>query len=252
MDRRKLDLLDALRTGAQQRGEIRLYRRGKLPGLFGQRTQANAEIANHAIKDGLLEVIRTETVGKTVVEWVRVTPRGLDFLVEHESPLRALEDLREMLAINQEGLPLWIAEFNTRVSDQVRRYVEEVRTVSERIDYLSRRVIEAIDQFKEAHAAPPPTVSWAQVALDCLTHREQVGLGPRCPLAELFAVLKEKHSALTLKEFHAGLKIMQDGSTIRLLPGSGSGDTPGPEYALLDGAVVYYYVARVKGTPSSQ
>src|SRR5947208_2088166 len=112
MDRRKLALLEALKTGSLEGGEVRLYRRGKLAGLFAQRTRLSAELANQAVKDGLLEVTRIEPVGKTNVEWVRVTQKGLDFLLESESPARALAELRDVLALNQEGMPRWVAQMN--------------------------------------------------------------------------------------------------------------------------------------------
>lgn len=77
-----------------------------------------------------------------------------------------------------------------------------------------------------------------------LEQRERVGLGPRCPLADVFVALKESNAAFSLKDFHAGLKQMQADQRIALLPSSGPDDTPGPEYALLNGAAIYYYAAR--------
>src|SRR5689334_8189984 len=65
MDPRKTLLLEALKTGAASPDEQRLYRRGKLPGLFEQRTRLAGEIATQAVQDGLLEITRVETVGKT-------------------------------------------------------------------------------------------------------------------------------------------------------------------------------------------
>src|SRR5438874_883797 len=115
MDRRRLALLEALQAAALARGEIRLYRRGKLPGLFAQRTRLNGEIANQAIQDGWLEMVRVEPIGKTTVEWVRITQKGLDFLLESESPVRALEELRAVLAVNQEGTPMWVAQMHARL-----------------------------------------------------------------------------------------------------------------------------------------
>ena len=245
MDQRKQSLLEALKVGGAEGSEMRLYRRGKLPGLFAQRTRLNAEVANQAVQDGLLEVTRVEAVGKTTVEWVRVTPKGLDLLLQSESPTGALEELRDVLAINQEGMPRWVAEMNARISEHARRYADEVAQMKQRLDQLSQRVIDAIERMEAAQrpAAPPPT-PWAHELLDYLDRRKQVGLGGRCPLADLFALLKENHADMTVKEFHAGLKRMQESDTISLLPSTGVGDNPGPEYALLDGAVVYYYVAR--------
>ena len=247
MDRSKELLLDALKTGALQRGEMRLYRRGKLPGLFGQRTQLHAEVANQAVQDGLLEMVRVEPVGKTTVEWVRVTQKGLDFLLESESPTRALAELRAALALNQQGLPAWAAQMHTRLDELSRSLAAEIEAMRLRFDQLAQRAAEAIEQIEAAQArAPvPASLPWAQESLEYLERRRQVGLGQRCSLADLFAALKEKHADLSIKEFHAGLKLLHDRRLIALLPGSSDGDTPGPEYAFLDGANVHYYVERI-------
>jgi hypothetical protein len=247
MERQKFALLEALKAAALQGGEMRLYRRGKLPGLFGQRTRGNAEVANQTAKDGLLEVTRVEPIGKITVEWVRITQKGLDFLLESESPARALGELREALAVNQQGIPAWVAAMNARIDALSQQFTAEVVQMRARMEQVSQRVVEAIDRIEAAQARMPAAVPWAQQALEYLDRRKQVGLGERCTLADLFAALKEKHAGMTLKEFHAGLKRLHEGDVIALLPSSGNGDAPGPEYALLDGAAVYYYVGRASG-----
>jgi hypothetical protein len=60
MDKATAILLEALRQGAAASGEQRLYRSGKLPGLFAGRTSLHSEIASQAVRDGLLEMVRTE------------------------------------------------------------------------------------------------------------------------------------------------------------------------------------------------
>ena len=244
MDHHKFALLEALKTAALERGEIRLYRRGKLPGLFAQRTRLNNEVANQAVKDGLIETTRTEQIGKVTVEWVRITQKGLDFLLEGESPTRALEELREALAVNQQGIPAWIAAMNARIDDLSRQFADEVTQMRHRLEQVSQRAIEAIVRIEASRAQTPmpETVPWAHETLEYLDRRKQVGLGERCSLADLFGALKEKHADLTLREYHSGLKRLDEGNAISLLPSTGNGDTPGPEYAMLDGAAVYYYV----------
>ncbi len=245
MDRRKLALLDALKTGSLERNEARLYCRGKLPGLFAQRTRMNAEIADQAVADGLLEITRVETVGKTSVEWVRVTPKGLDYLLEGETPDRVLNELRDLLTANLEGFPTWVAEMNTQIRTHMQRYADEVVAMRKRFEQLTQRVDEAIRNLEAARApAPPGETPWQAETLEFLARRRQVGLGPRCPLGDLFEWLREKQLDLTIKEFHAGLKRMQDAKHVALLTSTGPGDTPGPEYALLIGSAVYYHVAR--------
>lgn len=238
-------LLEALRMGSAEAGEQRLYRRGKLPGLFPQRADATADIASQAVKDGLIEVTRVETAGKTTTEWVRITPKGRQYLAEYESPLRALEELRDALAIHQDHLSGWAAQMTGRIEELARAVTGEVQSVGRRLDQLAENVDAAIARIEADRAqADLPEARWGPETLDILERRQQVGLGTRCPLADLFAALKEKHAELSIKEFHAGLKRLADRRLIALLPGSSAGDTPGPEYALLDGPAIYYYASR--------
>jgi hypothetical protein len=248
MDRQKFALLEALKAAARHRGEVRLYRRGKLPGLFGQRTRLNAEVANLAVTGNLLEVTRVEAIGKTTLEWVRITQKGLDLLLEIESPVRALEELREALVLNQKGLPVWLAQVHGRLDELKQRITEEAEEIHRRLEQLSQGTIQAIERIDAARSAelPPVAVPWAKDALEYLDRRTQVGLGERCSLADLFVALKEKNAQITIRDFHLGMKRLQVRHMIALFPSTGNGDAPGPEYALLDGAVVYYYVGRAK------
>jgi hypothetical protein len=239
MDQRKFMLLEALKTAALSGGELRLYRRGKLPGLFPHRTRLHAEIAGEALQAGFLEVARVEAVGKTAVEWVRVTPKGLDYLLQSESPARALDELRAVLAFNQQNMPAWLADMHRRLDELAQRFAAEIEQVRQRLDQVAERAIEAMDRIAPAAAAPVP---WAQEALAVLERRRQVGLGKRCALADLYAALKERQHDLTIREFHQGLKRLHERQLVELRADVPNGDAPGPEYALLDGPAVYYYV----------
>src|SRR5579872_663098 len=64
-------LLEALKRGLARPGEHRLYKSGKLDGLFPGRAGAGGEAAARALREGLIETARTETKGKTVIDWVR-------------------------------------------------------------------------------------------------------------------------------------------------------------------------------------
>lgn len=245
MDQRKLALVEALKVGAQAAGETRLYRRGKLPGLFAQRTRVNGEVANQAVADGLLEMTRVETVGKTSIEWVRVTPKGLEFLLDSETPTRALEELAAAFAVNQQGVAAWAAESQARIVELSQQIASEATAMRTRLDQMALQVQAALARLETNKTeAVPATVPWGPEMLDHLERRRQVGLGTRCPLADLFTTLRDHYAELSIKDFHAGLRALHLTNTIALLPSTGNGDTPGPEYALLDGPAVYYYVAR--------
>ena len=81
-------LLDVLKHALTESGEHRLFRSGKLDGLFPIRTALNNEASDLALRDGLLEVVRTETKGKTTTQWVRSTPKAVEFIHHHESLCR--------------------------------------------------------------------------------------------------------------------------------------------------------------------
>jgi hypothetical protein len=246
MDRAKHLLVEALRGGVDQ-AEIRLYRAGKLPGLFGGRTGLNLELVRVAQEQGLLEIVRTEMRGKSPVEWVRVTPKGVDFVLQSESPVRALEELRAVLDINRDGLPQWIAELRDRVDEVNRHLADEVAGMRAKLDAMMRHVEEALKRA-EHYGAPVPdgavgSVPWAPDAIDYLGRRKQAGFEERCALPELFVHLKAKDEALTIRDFHSGLRRLHDRGLVRLMAPDGPDAASEPEYALLDGPCVYYFAA---------
>src|SRR5437762_9332265 len=65
-------LLDALRQALAEPREQLLVKIGKQPGLFKGKSGANAEASARGLRDGLLEIVRTESKGKTAIEWVRI------------------------------------------------------------------------------------------------------------------------------------------------------------------------------------
>ncbi len=232
-------LLDALRTAAGHAGELRLYRSGKLPGVLAARTAAHAQAATQALRDGLIEVVRTETRGKTTVEFVRVTPRGVDFVLQHDSPARAMDELRDVLALNAQQLPAWVAEMRQELDSLSRRVLDEVARIGQRLDRLAQHVETVLHHAAQTQqSAPAP---WTQAAIEYLAGRHGMTGQATCPLPELYAALHARQFALAIKEFHTGLRRLQDDGLVRLLPHAADGGPPEPEFALPnDGAVLYY------------
>src|SRR5262245_57906152 len=168
-------LLDALREALSAGGERRLYRSGKLDGLFASRNGACAEAAALALRDGLLEVVRTETKGKTSIEWARITPHGAEFLHQHESPLAALHDLRQLLRCNQAALPAWLAQMQQSLQTIASHLQAETRGWGQRLDALERRVEEALRRLEAAGPLVPAELAqshpWVIDALNYLDRR---------------------------------------------------------------------------------
>jgi hypothetical protein len=239
MDRAKQLLVEALRVGVDQ-AEVRLYRAGKLAGLFGGRTGLNAELATAAQEQGLLEIVRTEVKGKTPVEWVRVTPKGVDFVLRAESPVRALEELRATLELNRDGLPHWLADLHGRIDELGQHLADEVSALRGKIDGMMTRVTEALRHAEKYGAATSESDDWSHDAVDYLDRRRKSGFDERCALPELFRHLREKEESLTIREFHSGLRMLHDRGLVTLSPAESPDQ---PEYALLDGANMYYFAA---------
>jgi hypothetical protein len=250
MDERVASLLiEALKQALAEPGEQRLYKSGKLDGLFAGRTGANAEAAQYALRDNLLEIVRTETKGKTTTEWVRATPKAIDFLHAHESPVRALKDLQSVLQVTREGIPLWLAEMRQQLQSLGTRLAEEAERWTHRLNALSEQVEEALRRVELAEPVVPSAVKedvpWAADALAYLDRRRATGTPGDCPLPELFASLQGKHTDLTVPAFHERLRRLNDRGVLRLVPFSGPAtELAEPEWAMVDGASLLYYVAR--------
>src|SRR5438067_5183724 len=187
-------LVEALKQALAEPIGQRLYRSGKLAGLFPSRSGASAEAAARAIRDELLAVSRTEAKAKTVIEWVRITPRGVDFVHDHESPIRVLEELRDTLQMTREGMPLWLLQMQQEVRELGTRLTNDVQRLRQRLDALSRRVDEALrraDLHRVTKANGAETaVPWARSALAYLDKRRDSGAAGQCSLPELFAAVR--------------------------------------------------------------
>jgi hypothetical protein len=242
-------LIEALKQAMAEPGEHRLYKSGKLAGLFPGRTGAHIEAARQALRDGFLEVVRSETKGKSTVEWVKLTQKGVDFLLNHESPARAMDELRDVLQMTKEGLPAWLVQIRRGLQEQADKVVEEVRTVLGKLESLSVRIGEALTRAEESApklpAAATEAFPWALEALTYLDRRRDGGAPSPCPLPDLFATIQSRDQNLTMNTFHAGLRSMQERGVLKLVPFTGTPEElPQPEYALLDGTTMCYYVTR--------
>lgn len=244
VERMEALLLEALRRAAMAAHEQRLFRAGKLEGLFASRNGVSGAAAAHALGDGLLEVMRLEEKGKSRVEWMRLTPRGLEFLHRHESPAIPLKELRALLRAGRAGLPAWLADMRQEMNALAARLEWHARAWSHRLNTLQSRVEESLRRAEASPRAPGGTAAWAVDALAYLDRRAAGG-AEDCPLPELFAALRQQHAELMLTEFHQELRRLHDRHALKLLPFAGPAEElPEPEYALVEGHAVLYFAAR--------
>jgi hypothetical protein len=246
MEDRKNDLplLEALRQALADGSEHRLYKSGKLDGLFPAKNPAAAE----ALRDGYLESVRTEVKGKASVEWVRLTPKGIDFVYRRDSPRAVLEELQELMGHARSGAPAWLADIRAQMQALETTFGTEMEKYLQRLDALAHRVDEAlrrVDAGITPLAGPLKSiVPWAHEALTFLDRRKTDGRADPCPLPDLFAAVRVRHPHLSVPDFQQGLKRLADNRAVALQPFAGPGLIPQPEHAIPDGAHMLYYASR--------
>lgn len=239
-------LLDALKTAVAVSGEHRLFRAGKLAGLFPSRAGTSAAAALLAISDGLLETVRTETRGRVVTEWVRGTPKAVGFVHDHDSPKSVLREMREVLCAARSGVTPWMADAKAELAAMSAKIEEHVTVTLKRLDDLAVRVEAALRRAEAQRPAVTPgvgqVVPWALDALEYLDRRKEGGATGDCPLPELFHALRVKNPVVALGEFHDGLKRLHDVRAVRLTAaGERAWAITEPEYAaVVDGQLMYW------------
>jgi hypothetical protein len=243
--RRAEHLLEALKAALATPGEHRLFRSGKIAGLFAARTGPAGDAALHAIRDGLLETTRTEVKGKFVTEWVRATPKAVGFVHEHDSPRSILRELKDVLQATRTGVPAWMAEAKQEVAALSASFEVRAAAMLARLDDLAKRCEAALRRAETTGSAIAEPVArvvpWAADALEYLDRRSELNTPGDCPLPELFHALRERHPDLTLTDFHAGVTRLHDLRAVRLLPG---GEIAEPEFAVVVEGTLTYLVGR--------
>ncbi len=238
-------LLEALKTAIATPEEHRLFRSGKLAGLFPNRAGASAEAAVLAVRDGLLEVTRTEMRGKIVTEWVKATPKAVTFVHEHDSPKSVLRELKAVLDATRTGVPAWMAEAKAEVAALAERFEVRATAMLAKLDDLAARVEAALRRTElNSPAVAEPVgrvVPWAVESLEYLERRPVSGAAGDCPLPELFHAVRVKFPELTLSAFHDGLRRLHDVRALRLVPTAAMTE---PEYAVVIGGRLMYAAGR--------
>ena len=241
-------LLKALRLALADVEEHRLYKSGKLDGLFPGRSGLVAATAALALRDGYLETVRTEVKGKISIEWVRLTPKGVEFIYRNDSPRAVLNEMHQMMRDARGGVPGWLGavhdqllKLSTTFTDEMQRYLQRLNALTRRVEEALRRVEADIPALAEPLQNIVP---WGLEALTYLDHRKMSGKPDPCPLPELFAAIRGKHPRLGVPDFQQGLKRLADNHALKLAPFIGRGPMAEPEHAIPDGPHMMYFAFR--------
>jgi len=246
LQRREEYIVAALKAAIAEPKEHRLFQSGKLAGLFPTRNGVSSEAALEAIKLGLLECVRTETRGKFIIEWVRPTPRGVQYVHDRDSPKAVLQELKDLLAASRSGVPTWLAETREELDAISARFEDRTRAVIGKLENLGRRLDAALLRVEaqgfDVPAAISQLVPWAVDALEYLDLRSLAGAPNPCPLSELFNTLRDRRPGISISEFHNGLRRLHDNHAIRLT--AQPGRAADAEYALLVGQELCSFIER--------
>ena len=244
-ERRRELIVDAVKAALADGGEHRLFRSGKLAGLFPSRAGISSEAALLTLREGLLETVRTETRGKMVVEWVKATPKAVAYLHDHDSPKAVLRELKQVLDATRTGVPTWMDEARREVEQISSRFESRASAMLERLDGLARRVEAALRRAEAARPAVAESVGkvvpWALEALEYLDRRADSGPASDCTLPDLFHAVRVMAPDLTLPAFLDGVRRLHDVRALRLEP---AGEMPEPEYAVVVEGKLCYAVKR--------
>src|SRR5262245_3928210 len=241
-------LIEALGRALSRPGEHRLYRAGKLDGLFPGRTGPSALAADRALREELLRRTRVEKKGRAEIDWVEVAPAGVEFLHRHESPVHALHELRAALRAGQDALPAWLDDMRGHLRELEARVAADAARWDERLQAMERRLADTLRRLEAATPLVPPEVlevhPWAVDALNYLDRRRGGGAPEGCPLPELFAAVAPHHAGLSIASFHDGLRRLHLRRALHLRPADDPTTMTRPEFALLDGDGVFYLAVR--------
>jgi hypothetical protein len=222
-------LLDALKIALSQAGEHRLFRAGRLNGLFPSKHGESGDAAREALSAGLLDHVRTETRGKFFFEWVKSTAKTAGFVAIHDSPKAILRELNDVLGETRAGVPIWLDQAKTELRTLSNQFESRATAMLSRLDSLTLRIDDAL---RRADAQLPErmgsqAVRWSELVLKHLDTRRDSG-SAECPLSELFQVIAMSNPELTVTEFIDGIKRLADVKALTLTRGQDD-----PEFSMV-------------------
>lgn len=232
-------ILEALSRAAAQPAGMPLHGNKTAPGLFASSAAAK-HLAKRCKDDGLLRVLRTETRGKTVQEICALSEQGLAYLLNEASPKHVLESLIREIEARQPQLASLLAA------------AKEIQTNLEGLKSVVEKVLLGIQHPPSTNGMPSAngksssadSESWIETIISHLRTWRGTGGLEDCPLPELYRAAQASTPALSIGQFHDGLRRLHTHHQIYLHPWSGPlYELPEPALALLIGHVVAYYAS---------
>jgi hypothetical protein len=255
-------IISALRRAAIEPAGLPLHG-GRLQSLFSA-SASGKKAAQLCKSEGFLQLLRTESRGRSIREICAITEKGLAYLLHQVSPKHVLEDLVRALHSQQAqvGELLATARHWQANLDACKTIIEKVVSKGSEgawgaangngslrfapavsNESLNSAVLKSESAVRDSITPSLHESSLLREAIlsDLLKWRESGAAGD-CPLPELFRRIGQKR--LTIGQFHDQLRMLQEQELIYLHPWTGPlPEIPEPAFALLVGHGIAYYAS---------
>jgi hypothetical protein len=223
-------ILDALTRAAAAPAGLPLVAK---TGLFAA-TAAGKQAAQATKSAGLVQVLRTETRGKSALEICVLTKKGLALLLEEANPRLVLEAF--VKAIDRCAQQLQVLLEGARAGQD---HLEAMKTHAARLMERWRQPELPASEKNGKHEA-----DGGELVLTYLRRRQDAGTLGDCPLPELYRHVTTARPGLTLGQFHDLCRRLGASRALYLHPWTGPlYELPEPACALLAGHEVAYYAS---------
>ena len=228
-------IVDALQRALTEPDGLPLLSSKAAPGLFPANA-AGKKDAESARLAGLFDVVRRETRGKTAIEFVGLTEKGLAALLEHVQPRPVLEALLAAIDRCEKRLDGWVDEVKKN-----RASLDGLKTLAEKVlTHLAKPEATLPPWSKNGRSHDPKTK-----IVDARPHTWQASgkLGDH-PLPDLYETVRAASPKLTLGQFHDALRALHEQQAIYVHPWTGPlYELPKPSFSLLVGHEIGYYAS---------
>jgi hypothetical protein len=251
-------LIEALRQAVDGTPH-RLQGAGKTPGLFPGGV-AGAKLIQRARTEGLVQEVPSPEPppsGKSKAKppiYVTITERGRQLVLAQDSPAKLLAGLRERLDNQGTALAGAVQDAKAQLSacrealDQLEKGLGTRFAHYQQTAQAFRSILDRLGQSPPPAGlpvAPRPAATsagWLDEVVPFVAAQKRVNSFDRPNLKRVYEHLKQSHPALTLGEFHEGLRALHQQRRIRLDPFTQALATlQDPLHALyLDREVKYY------------
>lgn len=231
-------IIDALERAVTEPDGLPLVASKAAPGLFPS-TAAGKKDAEGARLAGYFDVVRRETRGKTAIEFVGLTEKGLAALLEHVQPKPVLAALLAAIERCEKRLDSWVDEVKKN-----RTSLDGLKTLAEKVlTHLAKPEATLPPWSRNGHSHDPK----AKIVEILRSWAASGKLGDQ-PLPDLFEAVRGSSPKLTLGQFHDALRSLHETQTIYLHPWTGPlYELPKPIFSLLVGHEIGYYASLRNG-----